>query len=914
MAKNDPDALTGRSGNWHVRPADSVLQELRTSVAGLDGADATERLALYGENRLSDRATRGPLARFLLQFHNVLIYVLLGAAVTTFALGHVLDTFVILAVVLANAAIGFIQEGKAEKAMETIRGMLAPVANVMRGGQRCSIAGAMLVPGDIVLLESGDKVPADLRLLQAAGLQIQEAVLTGESVPVDKQTEAVAQSAPLGDRACLAFSGTIVTSGQGKGVVVATGSSTEIGRVSGMLADVEGVTTPLLRQMNSFARWLTALILLVAGTLLVFGRFVGHLEFSELFMAVVGLSVAAIPEGLPAVLTITLAVGVQAMARRNAIVRRLPAIETLGSVSVICTDKTGTLTRNEMMAVTIVTHSKVFTLGGTGYEPRGALRLEGAVADAREHAVLGELGRTAVLCNDAALRETDDNWVVEGDPMEGALLALAGKVGLDPRTVRQEWGRTDTIPFDARHRFMATLNHDHEGQAFVSVKGAPETILAMCAAEGPAAADAEALDEPYWHQLAGQAAAQGQRVLALAVKQVVPEHTVLQFADVESGLTLIGLVGLIDPPRPEAIAAVAECRGAGIRVKMITGDHQGTAAAIGRQIGLTNADAVLSGSDLDAMDDARLAAEVLQTDIFARTSPEHKLRLVTALQGQGMTVAMTGDGVNDAPALKRADAGIAMGRKGSEAAKEAAAIVLADDNFASIAAAVREGRTVYDNIKKVISWTLPTSAGEAMTIIVALVAGSALPVTPIQILWINLITAATLGIALAFEPTEANTMRRPPRPRNAPLLTPALAWHIVLVSMLFLAGVFAVFSYAIGRAYPVELARTMALNTLVVLEIFHLFFIRNIYGTSLTWRAVKGTRVVWATVLSVTAAQFAVTYLPPLQRVFATEAVPFLDGLGIVVVGIVFFAIIEVEKQLRLSVYRGRRAASPEGS
>jgi magnesium-transporting ATPase (P-type) len=887
-----------------------VLQQLRTSGSGLGSAEAAERLTLYGANRLPEKVKRGVLVRFVLHFHNILIYVLLGAAAITFALGHLVDTFVILAVVLANAAIGFVQEGKAEKAMDAIRGMLAPRANVLRDGQRCSVAGESLVPGDVVLLEAGDKVPADLRLLQAPGLQIQEAVLTGESIPVDKHTRPLERSAALGDRACMAFSGTLVSSGQGKGVVVATGQDTEIGRISGMLAEVEVLTTPLVRQMNVFARWLTTLILLVAAVLLVFGYFVAHFEFGEMFMAVVGLSVAAIPEGLPAVLTITLAVGVQAMARRNAIVRRLPAIETLGSVSVICTDKTGTLTRNEMMVATLVTRLHLFALEGTGYEPRGAIKLDDAVVDAREHTALNELGRAAVLCNDASLREHEGVWTVEGDPMEGALLALAGKLGLDVRSELAAWTRTDVIPFDARHRFMATLNHDHEGHAFVAVKGAPEKLLSMCSVQRDGAAGTEALDEPHWHEQAEGIAARGQRVIALAMKPVATDNTVLEFSEVESGLTLLGLIGLIDPPRPEAIAAVAECHGAGIRVKMITGDHRGTAAAIGRQIGLTNPDTVLNGSDLDAMDDATLAAAILETDIFARTSPEHKLRLVAALQAHGMTVAMTGDGVNDAPALKRADAGIAMGRKGSEAAKEAAELVLADDNFASIAAAVREGRTVYDNIKKVISWTLPTNAGEAMTIVVALIFGMALPITPIQILWINLITAVTLGLALAFEPTEANTMRRPPRPRDEPLLTGNLAWHIVLVSVLFLAGVFGVFSYSIDRAYSVELARTMALNTLVVLEIFHLFFIRNIYGTSLTWRAAKGTKVVWATVIGITAAQFALTYVPPLQRVFTTEAVPFLDGLLIVLVGIAFFAIIEVEKQLRLSFARSRSAGT----
>jgi potassium/sodium efflux P-type ATPase len=667
-----------------------------------------------------------------------------------------------------------------------------------------------------------------------------------------------------------------------------------------MLATVEVLTTPLVQQMNGFARWLTVLILLIAAILLIFGYFVEHLQFADVFMAVVGLSVAAIPEGLPAVLTITLAVGVQAMARRNAIVRRLPAIETLGSVSVICSDKTGTLTRNEMAVASVVTSAHVFAVSGTGYEPKGSVTLDGSGVTADEDPTLQQIGRVAALCNDASLDERDGTWHVEGDPMEGALLALSGRIGVDAHAERATWARTDQIPFDAKHRFMATLHHDHEGHAFVFVKGAPEQILSMCDAQRTPGRGAESIDRDYWRDAADRVAAEGQRVLALAARPVASEHTVLQFEDVGQGLVVIGLVGLIDPPRPEAVLAVAECRGAGIRVKMITGDHRGTAAAIARQIGLESTERVLTGVDVDAMNEPELAAAVLETDVFARTSPEHKLRLVMALQGHGMTVAMTGDGVNDAPALKRADAGIAMGRKGSEAAKESADLVLADDNFASIVAAVREGRTVYDNIRKVISWTLPTNAGEAMTIIVALLFGMTLPVTPIQILWINLITAITLGLALAFEPTEDNTMRRPPRPRNEPLLTGELGWHIVLVSALFLGGVFGIYTYAIDRGHSVELARTLSLNTLVVMEIFHLFFIRNIYGTSLTWKAARGTKVIWATVIAVMAAQFAVTYLPPLQRVFATEAAPIFDGLLVIGVGVALFAIIETEKQLRL--------------
>ncbi len=889
----------------HTLPVDAALAAVDAKAVGLTTTEAATRLDRQGPNLLPQPPRRSSLLRFLSHFHNVLIYVLLGAAVITAALEHFVDTGVILAVVIANAIIGFIQEGRAEQAMDAIRHMLAPKSSVLRDGKRLSIDSSLLVPGDIVLLEAGEKVPADLRLTEATGLRIEEAILTGESAPVDKSTKPVAGDAPIGDRSCMAFSGTLVTAGAGRGVVVATGAVTEIGRISGMLANVETLTTPLIVQMDEFARWLTILILLIAGILLVYGYFVSHLPFPELFMMVVGLSVAAIPEGLPAVLTITLAVGVQAMARRNAIVRRLPAIETLGSVSVICSDKTGTLTRNEMMVATLVAGAgHIYSVDGNGYAPEGGVQLAAADVDPAEHAILVEFARASGLCNDAALRRQGEGWKVEGDPMEGALKALAGKIMRQGPEPFDGWKRTDAIPFDAKHRYMAVLHRDHDGHVWIHVKGAPEQILAMCSGERDPHSGIRPVDIDYWHKRIDDVAAQGQRVLALAVRSVAADHVKLNAAKLSGQMVLIGLVGLIDPPRPEAIAAVAQCHNAGIRVKMITGDHAGTAAAIARQIGLRHPDKVLTGSVLERMSDAELSAVVGDTDVFARTSPEHKLRLVTALQSHGLIVAMTGDGVNDAPALKRADAGIAMGQKGSEAAKEASVLVLADDNFASIAAAIREGRTVYDNIKKVISWTLPTNAGEALTIIVALFLGMALPITAVQILWVNLITGITLGLALAFEPTEDNTMARPPRPRNAPLLGGELIWHIIFVSVLFLAAVFGMYAYAVDKGYAPDLARTIALNTLVVLEIFHLFFIRNIYGTSLTWKAVQGTPVVWVCVIAITAAQFAVTYLPPLQQVFGTHAVPFFDGVLIVAVGAVFFAVIESEKQLRIAVQR----------
>ena len=893
------------SPRWHSTQLDDVLGILQTERSGLSHQEAAKRLSTYGANQLPEEKKQSNLVRFLLHFHNILIYVLIASAVITLALGHLIDTGVILAVVVVNAIIGFVQEGKAEKALDSLRQMLAPKATVLREGIRKSIDGASLVPGDVVLIEAGDKVPADLRLLTAHNLLIGEAILTGESIPSSKQTAAVTENATLGDRSCMAYSGTLVAAGQGKGVVVATGSDTQIGHISLVLAKVDSLTTPLVKQMNRFAQWLTATILFIACLLLAYGYLITGQEFGEIFMAVVGLSVAAIPEGLPAVLTIALAVGVRKMAQRNAIVRRLPAIETLGSVSVICTDKTGTLTRNEMMVASVLTQQHLFTLEGEGYAPTGLLKLDDEHTSPAEHASLEELARAAALCNDASLHHNNGDWHTEGDPMEGALLAFASKMNLDPEDEQSIWHRTDAIPFDATYRFMATLNHDHSGNGLILVKGAPERILSMSSSQHDKNGGEQALDRKYWERHAEEIASQGQRVLAFAMKSAANEQMLLKHDDIEGSLILIGMVGMIDPPREEAIKAVNECHNAGIAVKMITGDHARTAAAIGRQVGLAKVDKVLTGADLDTMTDAELRDAVQTSDIFARTSPEHKLRLVSALQSLNMAVAMTGDGVNDAPALKRADVGIAMGKKGSEAAKEAANLVLTDDNFASIVAAVKEGRTVYDNLKKVISWTLPTNAGEALTIIVAIFFGMTLPVTPIQILWINLVTAITLGLALAFEPHEKNTMFRQPRALNEPLLNGSLLWHIAFVSLLFLCGVYGVYDHAIQQGYSIELARTLAMNTLVTMEMFHLFFIRNLHGSSFTWQAIRGTRVIWIVIGVIALAQVSISYHPMLQAIFATEAMPLREAFIVFGIGVVLFALLEFEKYQRHLFHSG---------
>ncbi len=887
-----------RRRTWHDRTALDALTLLETRADnGLTEEEVTTRRSSHGPNRLPEPPRQGPLIRFLRQFHNLLIYGLLAAAVITALLGHAVDTIVILAVVVANALIGFVQEGKAEEALAAIRQMLAPKATVLRGGHRRTIPGEDIVPGDIVLLDAGDRVPADLRLLEARGLKVQEAVLTGESVAVDKSPEPVSAAAALGDRQCVAFSGTMVAAGHARGIAVATGAATELGQISGLIAHVEPAETPLLRQMGIFAQWLTAAILGFGAFVLAFGLMVRDYAFAEIFMAVVGLSVAAIPEGLPAILTITMAIGVQGMAQRNAIVRRLPAIETLGAVSVICSDKTGTLTRNEMTVVSIATAKRLFTLDGVGYEPHGGFALDGADVHIRDYPLLAEMTQAAMLCSDASLRQVGDQWTVDGDPMEGALLVAACKAGLDPAFERQAWPRTDAIPFDSQHRFMASLHHDHGGHSRVFVKGAPERVLEMCAHQRGFDGDIP-LDTAYWHAQIETIAARGQRVLAVAVRERTAAQTSLQFGDVDTGLTLLGFFGLIDPPRDEAVQAVADCRSAGIAVKMITGDHAGTAAAIARQLGLAHPDTVLTGQDLDTLDETTLRQRVHDTAVFARTSPAHKLRLVAALQAEGAVIAMTGDGVNDAPALKRADVGIAMGRGGSEAAKEAAEMVLADDNFATIAAAVRAGRTVYDNLKKAILFILPTNGGQALVLIAAILLGFTLPITAVQILWVNMVTAVTLALALAFEPSEPNIMQRPPRAPDEPILSPFLLWRVTFVSIVFCVGIFGKFALAQANGASIEEARTIAVNTLVVMEIFYLFSVRYLASPSLTLRGAMGTQAVLIAVALVTGLQLLFTYAPFMESFFGTRPLSLLEGLQIIAVGIGVLIILETEKRL----------------
>lgn len=890
-----------QSTRWHARQAEEALLELDSTAAGLTHEQAAQRLLRYGPNRLDEAKPASVWQRVLRHLNNVLLYVLIAAALVTGLMGHWVDTFVIIAVVVLNVAIGFVQEGKAEKALQAIRHLLAPHAVVLRDGRQQDIDAADLVPGDVVLLASGDSLPADVRLLQARNLRVDEAALTGESVPVDKQVDAVADDAAIGDRICMGYAGTLVTQGQARAVVVATGAATEIGRIGRMLEAVEQGTTPLLRKMQDFGRILTLFILATGGLLFLFGTLVRGMGAGEMFMAAVGLSVAAIPEGLPAIMTITLAIGVQRMAARNAVIRRLPAVEALGSVTVICSDKTGTLTRNEMTVQEVICAGQSLDVEGAGYAPTGSLLLQVSAVDAAALAAhspaAAALVEAAALCNDASLHEKEQHWVLAGDPTEGALLTLAMKAGLSPTVVQVDRPRLDVIPFESEHRFMATL-HACEAGSEVLVKGAPERILAMCSQQLEADGVERSLDEAHWHnQIEAQARA-GRRVLAFARCRLGVGKQDLEHADVASGLTLLGLVGIIDPPRDEAIRAVAQCRAAGIRVVMITGDHGVTASAIARQLGMGEDIKAITGPELELMDDTAMRQAVAEARVFARASPEHKLRLVRALQANGEVVAMTGDGVNDAPALKQADVGVAMGMKGTEAAKQAGAIVLADDNFASIAHAVEEGRTVYDNLRKTVTFLLPINGGESLSLLLAVLLGLALPITPVQVLWVNMVSSVALAMVLAFEPTEADVMQRPPRRPDEPMLSRFVIWRIFFVSALFLVGIFGMYQWMLAQGATVEAARTVAVNTLVCMEVFYLFSVRYLKAPSFTVQGVKGTPRVLVAVFSVFGLQLLFTYAPFMQSLFASEALRLDTGMLVVLAGVAVLLILEIEKAL----------------
>ncbi|ATB32709.1 cation-translocating P-type ATPase [Melittangium boletus] len=893
---------------WHALPPDKVLESLESREEGLTNEQARERLERYGPNVLRRQKSDGPLVLLWRQINSPFIWVLIASAVLAILLGKVTDGLVVAAVVVLNTIIGFIQEYRAGKAIEALNQMVPENTTVVREGRKLSVPAEQLVPGDVVQVASGDKVPADMRLLSARNLSVEEAALTGESVPARKDVTPVAEDTELGDRASLVFGGTLVTSGAASAAVVATGQHTELGRISTLLHEATDLQTPLTKALAVIGKYITLAILVVSAVLLGVGLWRGY-EVSEAVVVALTLAVAAIPEGLPAIVTIALAIGVQRMAARRAVIRKLPAVETLGSTTVICSDKTGTLTRNEMTVKALWTSEGRYTLTGVGYAPQGELRRDDQPLEGPPTDDVCELLRAGALCNDAALQQRDGRWELTGDPTEGALLVAARKAGVNEEEKRSRHSRLDAIPFESENQFMATLHENGGDGRRILVKGAPEVVLRRCDLGDGLSPEAVLAEVEHM-------AARGMRVLAMAARNVPASHDGLRLEDVSGGLRLLGLEGMIDPPREEAIAAVKACHDAGITVKMITGDHLATAEAIGMQLGLQKPDTRgITGSQLAAMDDARLEEAAVRTNVFARVAPEHKLRLVRALQGKQHVVAMTGDGVNDAPALKQANIGVAMGITGTAVSKEAADIVLADDNFASIAAAVEEGRRVYDNLIKSLAFVLPTNLGLALILLVGValfpiqqIDGALVPLMamrPTQLLWINLVATVSLALPLAFEAREVDVMRRAPRNPDEPVLSHFVVMRTGLVALLMTAGAIGLFLWEYTHERPraghelalVE-AQTMAVNTVISFQIFYMLMCRTLTG-SLRKVGLFSNPTVFVGIGVLVLLQAAFMYVPFMQRVFGTAPLsPGAMGLSILV-GAVVLPVVGLEKWLR---------------
>ncbi|MEX1049584.1 MAG: cation-transporting P-type ATPase [Akkermansiaceae bacterium] len=886
--------------NWHAIPSAEAVEQLESSASnGLTTEEATRRLDEYGPNQMSAGKRTPSWLRFLLQFHQPLIYILLGATVVTLLLAEWVDSAVIFAVVLVNAAIGYIQEAKAEKAIDALSKMVLTEAKIRRDGKPLRVPSGELVPGDIVLLQSGDRVPADLRLLSDRNLQIEEAALTGESQPAVKSSAKLPPETSLADRKNLAFTGTLVTYGKGEGVVFATADHTEMGRIAGMIGDADELQTPLTRKIAHFSRLLLYVILGLAALTFLIGLSHGE-DWRGLFMASVALAVAAIPEGLPAAVTITLAIGVSRMAKKRAIIRKLPAVETLGSTTVICSDKTGTLTQNQMTVQEILAGGELYHVTGSGYDADGGIHFKEEPFSVGDNKALIETLGAGLLCNDSRLvANSEGRLAVEGDPTEGALLVSARKAGISAEGFAKNLPRVESIPFESDYQYMATLHGTGAHPKVIYIKGAVEVIARRCSHQLDPNGELAPVIPNELLQHANEMATRGLRVLAFARREVAPGQNAIEHAHVAENLTFLGLQGKLDPPRPEAIRAVAECRDAGIRVKMITGDHVLTATAIAAQIGLADADNLqaINGVDLEKLTDSELADVAERTSVFARVAPEQKLRLVRSLQSLGHIVAMTGDGVNDAPALKQADIGIAMGITGTDVSKEAADIILTDDNFASIEAAVEEGRGVFDNLTKFIVWTLPVNAGQALVILAAVIAGSVLPILPVQILWINMTSAIMLGLMLVFEPKEADMMKRPPRDPQAPIITGFLQFRILIVSLLLLAGSFLLFVYEQRLGAGIEEARTVAVNVFIIAELFYLFNCRSFTRSMFAIGVLSNPWVIYGS-LAMIASQLLYTYAPFMNVIFQSAPITMDSWLRILAVSVSVYLLVGLEKTI----------------
>lgn len=892
--------------HWHHLPAEEIVDLLDGNPEkGLDQFKVKHLRETFGPNAITAKKGKGPLKRFLLQFHQPLIYILIASGIITALLQEWVDSGVIFGVVLVNAIIGYIQEAKAVNALAVLARTMTTEATVLRQGEKKRIPATELVPGDIVLLAGGDKVPADMRLLAVRDLRVDESALTGESLPVEKTKGELNHDTLLADRRNMAYASTLVTYGQGKGIVTATGDHTEVGRISELIASADKLATPLTRKIAHFSHILLYAILALAALTVAVGILRGQSLF-DMFMAAVALAVGAIPEGLPAAVTITLAIGVSRMAKRRAIIRKLPAVETLGSTTVICSDKTGTLTENQMTVQEIMAGEIFYKVTGAGYNPfAGKIFTGDNSADPGNFPSLVKCLRAGILCNDSMLLNNNKDWQVQGDPTEGALLVAGIKGGVDLAEQKKRFPRLDVLPFESEHQYMATLHKNEDNnKRLIYIKGAVEAVLARCGSRldaGGASSDLDA--DEILHQVEHMAK-KGLRVLAFAEKELPAIVDNITHDNVRANLVFIGLMAMIDPPRAEAVQAIQVCRTAGIRVKMITGDHAGTAAAIAGQIGLQgmttkNGDRprVLTGSDLAVLSDLELIKQAEKTEVFARVTPEQKLRLVEALQSRGHVVAMTGDGVNDAPALKQADIGVAMGITGTEVSKEAADMVLTDDNFSSIEAAVEEGRGVFDNLTKFIVWTLPTNLGEGLVIMAAIFFGVTLPILPVQILWINMTTAGFLGLMLAFEPKEPGIMTRVPRDPRTPILTRNLIGRILLVGGLLLVASFVLFQWEMTRGADIAQARTVAVNVFVVVELFYLFNCRSL-TKSIFRLGFFSNMWVFSGVAVMLVVQIVYTYLPVMNRLFQSAPIDLGAWVRIVAAGLLAYLIVEAEKWL----------------
>jgi cation-transporting ATPase F len=870
--------------------------------SGLTSAEARARLERYGENLVKVRGGTPGWKRLLRQFTAPLVLVLIVAAAVTGFLGEWVDASVIFIVVVVNAIIGFLQESKAENALEALMKMVVAEAVVRRDGKKIRVNSIELVPGDIVILSGGDRVPADIRLLETKSLQIDESALTGESVPANKRPDPLNADTVLADRVNMAYAGSLVTAGIGTGLVWATGDRTETGRVAFLIAEAVDLTTPLTRKIAHFSGMLLWIILALAAALFAYGVFMRGGSVIEMLMASVALAVGVIPEGLPAAITIVLAIGVSRMAKRSAIIRKLPAVETLGCTTVICSDKTGTLTQNKMTVQRIHAGGETFTLTGTGYEPRGELiDAEGSKIAASTKPALYECLHAGMLCNESAIIEKEGVWSIAGDPTEGALIVSAEKAGLRHSAIHAGSPRVDMIPFESDHMFRATL-HDHAEGRRIYKAGALERLLERCSHMLDADGGVVKIDADSIRDIALSFASLGMRVIAFARRD--GSHVTEDFGHqhVSEGLTFLGMQGMIDPPREEAIAAVARCQAAGIRVKMITGDHAVTAQAVAKQIGIAGADtaAAISGRELADISDADLPAIADRTVVFARVAPEQKLRLVRALQSRGHILAMTGDGVNDGPALKQADIGIAMGITGTDVAKGAASMVLTDDNFATIAAAVEEGRGVYDNLIKFLVWTLPVSVGFALILLTSVVLGLTLPTLPVHLLWVNLTTAILLGLMLVFEPPEADIMKRPPRDQKTPIFDFAMFMRTGLVSIIMLAGSYWVFFYEQNTGASIASSRTAVVNVVVAVASAYLINCRSLRRSIFSIGLFSNPRL-WLGIGLTVVLQLLFTYAPMMNRFLQTAPIDASAWLRILGVAAGAFVLVEIEKKIRSS-------------